>query len=165
MTCEICLSGEPYQTEDSPCLVRPRMYVNERGLIIGKINGCPFSSKRSPVFIDDELIHQSKIAQEEIYRTAIEEVTYEDYKNLWAAWDGKDHLLARDPKAALRRWLSSFPSRVSFTLQGGGGGGSRSYYAAIRFVEHAERFSLVQDNSLGVLPQAWYWPQGDHVWW
>jgi len=165
MNCEICHSVEPYQTEDSPCLVRPRFYVNEKGLIIGKINGCPYSSKRTPVFIDDELIHQSKIAQEEIYQTAMKEVNYEDYQNLWTSWDGQDHLLARDPKEALRRWLSSFPSRVSFTFQGSINGGNRSHYAGLRFVELAERFSLVQDNSLGLLPQAWYWPQGDHVWW
>lgn len=173
LKCDVCSCVLPGDEWTWPCGVVARYYVTREGIIVGKSNECPHEEPKPGIYLPTDMLHQSKQAQDELFNTALNEVSYEDYENLWSAWNGKNHILDRDPKRALKEWLSSFPSRVSFTLDGSHGRGEKTRAAAIKFVELAEAHALevrrkglplVPDATFGVLPPTWYAQTGNIIW-
>ena len=150
--CPSCHCAEPVSL---PCLIQTRFYVNQNGLIIGKVNGCPYE-KNKKIFIAESMMNMNRERAKDVARVAAKEVTYEDYKDLWASWYGKNHLLDRNPKEALSFWLASYSSRLSFTHERRCGGGKEQIACAKRLLECLEGLSMVSDNPLGVLPPHWY---------
>ena len=152
-SCAVCGAIEPIIL---PCGVQKRMYVTEgEGLIIAVSDGCPSEDNDTPIYIGDDYLTHAKKFRDAWLASALK-VNYEDYKNLWASWNREDHLLNRDPREALKGWLSSIPSKFHLVHEVRCSRGEASYRAAIHFVQLAERLQSVSDSPLDMLPKAWY---------
>lgn len=152
-SCAICGAVEPIVL---PCGVQKRVYVTENeGLIIGVSLGCPSEDNDQPIYISDDYLTHAKKFRDEWADRAFR-CTLQDYQDLWSSWNRENHLLIRDPRATLKGWLSSIPSKFHLIHEVGSARGKVTHRAALHFLQLAERFQMVQDAPFDVLPESWY---------
>ena len=127
MTCKVCTGISP---PTLPCGIGARVYVDEDGIIVGKIPGCPYTEQGPCSFLSLE--HMRKPA-------TLKGVTSEDYENLWSSRHRKNYHLNFDALEALAEWIPIIRDSVSFAYKGRCDRDKRSYDGAILFLKLIER--------------------------
>lgn len=142
--CPVCLSVLPTVF---PCYVAPRYYVNENGLIVGTIGGCPYEETRDPDYLPEDILPRMKQHEWDALIEGARKVNYEDYENLWASRHRKNYHIDFDAWEAIRSWVSSLGDSVPLAYSGGGGRSQASYRAAVRWLQLTRGLQVVPNDT------------------
>ena len=122
MACKICGGNLPEKHDEFvTCNVAPRYYVNEWGIIVGIIDGCPYEPQREPDYLPYDILPRpaNKEEREKIERRAKELVNAKSYQDLWTARYRQNYHLNFDAQKRLGIWYAANSGSLHNTHKGG----------------------------------------------
>jgi len=120
MACPVCGIKLPKDHKNFlPCGVAPRVYVNEWGLIVGYIQGCPYEANKIPDYLPYDIIpRMEKGRKKKIQERSKGIANAQGYQDLWTARYRQNYHLNFDAQKRLGIWYAANSGSLHNTHKG-----------------------------------------------